>query len=133
MTKAKEPKPPRPKREGPATPTNATTGAFRVSDELWEVLAPLIPQHVNTHPLGGGRPRVADRTCADGIFYVLRSGCQWKALDATGICSGSTAHLRFQEWVAAGVFLELWWTGLELAEHGRGDDQIALGRCKRRR
>ncbi len=30
---------------------------------------------------------------------------QWKALDATGICSGSTAHLRFQEWVAAGVFL----------------------------
>ena len=48
-----------------------------------------------------------------GIFYVLRSGCQWKALDATGICSGSTAHLRFQEWVAAGVFLELWRVGLE--------------------
>ena len=113
MTKAKEPGPPRPNREGPATPTNATTGAFRVSGELWEVLAPLIPQHMNTHPLGGGRPRVPDRTCADGIFYVLRSGCQWKALDATGICSGSTAHLRFQEWVAAGVFLELWRTGLE--------------------
>ena len=27
--------------------------------------------------------------------------------------SGSTAHLRFQEWAAAGVFLELWRTGLE--------------------
>ena len=112
MTKAKDAKPPRPKRAGPATKTNPTTGAFQISDELWEVLAPLIPQHVNTHRFGGGRPRVPDRTCANGIFYVLRTGCQWKALDATGICSGSTAHLRFQEWVAAGVFLELWRVGL---------------------
>ena len=107
-------KPPRPKRAGPATKTNPTTGAFQISDELWEVLAPLIPQHVNTHRFGGGRPRVPDRTCANGIFYVLRTGCQWKALDATGICSGSTAHLRFQEWVAAGVFLELWRVGWKL-------------------
>ena len=99
-----------------------TLGAFRVSDELWEVLAPLIPQQVNTHPLGRGRPRVPDRTCADGICYVLRIGCQWKALDATGIGSGSTAHLRFQEWVAAGVFLELWRVGLE-----RFDELSGLG------
>ena len=84
MTKAKEPKPPRPKRAGPATPTNPTTGSFQVSDELWAVLAPLIPQRVNTHPLGGGRPRVPDRTCANGIFYVLRTGCQWKALGRHG-------------------------------------------------
>ena len=113
MAKANDAKPSRPQRDGPTNRTNPTTGAFRVSDALWEVLAPLIPQHVNTHPLGGGRPRVPDRTCADGICYVLRTGCQWKALDATGICSGSTAHLRFQEWTAAGVFLELWRVGLE--------------------
>ena len=87
MTKANDPKPPRPKRAGPATPANATTGSFQVSDELWEVLAPLIPKRVNTHRFGGGRPRVPDRTCANGIFYVLRTGCQWKALDATGICA----------------------------------------------
>ena len=71
---------------------------------------------------GGGRPRVPDRTCANGIFYVLRTGCQWKALDATGICSGSTAHLRFQEWVAAGVFLELWRVGLERYDELKGLD-----------
>ena len=63
-----------------------------------------------------------DRTCANGIFYVLRTGCQWKALDATGICSGSTAHLRFQEWVAAGVFLELWRVGLERYDEVKGLD-----------
>ena len=122
MTKAKKPKEPRPKRDGPATPTNPTTGSFLVSDALWKVLAPLLPQRVNTHPLGGGRPRVPDRTCANGIFYVLRTGCQWKALDSTGICSGSTAHLRFQEWVAAGVFLNLWQVGLESYDELEGLD-----------
>ena len=122
MTKSKEPKPPRRKRANPRNPANPTTSSFQISDELWEVLAPLLPQRVNTHPLGGGRPRVPDRTCANSIFYVLRTGCQWKALDATGICSGSTAHLRFQEWVAAGVFLELWRVGLERYDELKGLD-----------
>ena len=122
MTKTKDSKPPRPKRASPTTKTNPTTGSFQISDELWEVLEPLIPHRVNTHRFGGGRPRVPDRTCANGIFYVLRTGCQWKALDATGICSGSTAHLRFQEWVDAGVFLELWRVGLERYDELKGLD-----------
>ena len=122
MTEAQSPKPPRPKRTGPAAKTNPTTGGFQISDELWQVLAPLIPEHMNTHRFGGGRPRVPDRTCANGIFYVLRTGCQWKALDATGICSGSTAHLRFQQWVAAGVFLELWRVGVERYDELQGLD-----------
>ena len=121
MTIAKDPKPSRPKRAGPSTAANPTS-SFQISDALWEVLAPLLPQRVNTHPLGGGRPRVPDRTCANGIFYVLRTGCQWKALDTTGICSGSTAHLCFQEWVAAGVFLELWRVGLERYDELKGLD-----------
>jgi transposase len=41
------------------------------------------------------------------IFFVLRTGCQWRALDATGLCAHSAAHRRFQEWVTAGVFLAL--------------------------
>ncbi len=63
-----------------------------------------------------------DRTCANGIFYVLRTGCQWKALDWTGNCSGSTAHLRYQEWVAAGVFWQLWQVGLERYDELKGLD-----------
>ena len=53
---------------------------------------------------------------------MLRTGCQWKALDATGICSGSTAHLRFQEWVSAGAFLELWRVGLERYDELKGPE-----------
>ena len=71
MSKAKDLKPPRPKRAGPAAKTNPTTGGFQISDELWEVLEPLIPEHVNTHRFGGGRPRVPDRTCANGVFLCV--------------------------------------------------------------
>jgi transposase len=85
---------------------------WRIPDDFWEEIKMVLPKHRNTHRFGGGRPRAADRKCMDGIFFVLRTGCQWKALDATGICPGSTAHDRFQEWVAAGVFFEMWKAGL---------------------
>jgi Putative transposase of IS4/5 family (DUF4096) len=55
-------------------------GRFRISDELWALMEPLLPEHKNTHRFGGGRPRVPDRQCADAIFFVLRTGCQWNAL-----------------------------------------------------
>ena len=78
--------------------------------------------HVNTHRKGFGRPRVADRDCADAIFFVLRTGCQWQALDQTELCAHSTAHDRFQEWVEAGVFLKLWLAGVEQFEEVCGID-----------
>jgi putative transposase len=115
MSKA-EPQP----RSRPRTPNNATTTGFRISDALWAVLEPLLPVHVNTHRFGGGRPRVPDRTCADAIFFVLRTGCQWRALDYTELCPHSTAHDRFQTWVEAGVFLELWKAGVEQFDELRG-------------
>jgi transposase len=85
---------------------------WRLPDLLWEQLEVLLPQHPNTHRFGGGRPRTPDRVCADAIFFVLRTGIPWKALNATKFCPGSTAHDRFQEWVEAGVFLRLWEAGL---------------------
>jgi transposase len=101
------------KRTRARTANNKTTTGFRISDELWAELQPLLPEYVNTHRFGGGRPRVPDRKCADAIFYVMRTGCQWKALDRTDLCPGSTAHDRFQQWVKGEVFLKLWKKGLE--------------------
>ena len=121
MTKPK-PLLPKPKRERARTPNNRTTTDFRVSDELWAVLQPLLPEHVNTHRFGGGRPRVPDRGCADAIFYVLRTGCQWQALSQTELGPKSTAHDRFQEWVAAGVFLRLWQAGVAQFDELKGID-----------
>src|SRR5213080_2505037 len=93
-------------RARPRAKRISSTGArFRISDELWVLMEPLLPEHKNTHRFGGGRPRVPDRRCADGIFFVLRTGCQWQALNHTDLCAKSTAHDRFQVWADADVFL----------------------------
>jgi len=110
------------KRTRPRTAVNPVTAGYRVSDALWAVLQPTVPKHENTHRFGGGRPRVPDRQCADAIFYVLRTGCQWGALDATDLCPHSTAHDRFQEWGAAGVCLRLWQAGVEQFDELKGLD-----------
>jgi putative transposase len=101
---------------------NKVTTGFRVSDELWAVLEPVLPEYKNTHRFGGGKPRTPDRKCADAMFYVLRTGCQWRALDATELCPHSTAHDRFQQWVEAGVFLNLWQAGIEHFDEVKGLD-----------
>jgi transposase len=88
---------------------------WRIPDELWERIQPLIPTPPpppKPHPLGCHRQRVPDRNAMDAIFFLLRTGCQWNALNETGICSSSTSHRRFQEWVEAGVFEKLWAQGL---------------------
>lgn len=110
------------KRTRARTPNNKTTTGFRISDDLWVVLEPLLPIHVNTHRFGGGRPRVPDRRCADAIFYVLRTGCQWAALDETDLCAKSTAHDRFHEWMEADVFLKLWQAGVAQFDDLQGLD-----------
>jgi len=93
---------------------------YRVCDELWAKIVPWLPKHPNTHRFGGGRPRADDRKCMDAILFVLRTGCQWNALNETGICPSSTAHDRFQEWVKAGVFRRLWEAGLLEYDRDKG-------------
>jgi putative transposase len=110
-------------RSRPRAKRIQSTGArFTISDELWALMEPLLPEHKNTHRFGGGRPRVPDRVCADGIFFVLRTGCQWNALSATGICPSSTAHDRFQAWVEGGFFLRFWQAGLAQYDAFNGID-----------
>ena len=86
---------------------------WRIPDALWAKIEPLIPPPAKQHPWGVHRPRVSNRAAMDAIFFVLRTGCQWNALRATHICSSSSAHRRFQEWVEAGLFQEFWALGLE--------------------
>lgn len=95
---------------------------WHIPDDLWEAIALLLPEHNNTHRFGGGRPRTPDRVCMEAILFVLRTGCQWKALNATRFCPSSTAHDRFQEWVAAGVFQKMWEAGLMAYDDWKGID-----------
>lgn len=78
---------------------------WRVPDDLWAKIEPLLPKPgPKKKP---GRPGVPNRVVLDGILYVLRMGCQWKAVSKE-FSSGSTCHLRFSEWIRAGVFVRLW-------------------------
>ena len=77
-----------------------------VSDELWEVIAPLLPPE-RPKPKGG-RPRVSDRAALTGIIYVLKSGIPWEMLpQEMGCGSGMTCWRRLRDWQAAGVWERL--------------------------
>ena len=95
---------------------------FVVSDELWEKFRACIRPRVNTHRFGGGRPRADDRQCLNGIVFLLRTGCQWEALDATGICPHSTANDRFRQWVKDGTFQRFFHAGLQEYDELKGVD-----------
>ena len=79
--------------------------SWQVPDELWERVEPLLPKYRRSRR--GGRPRVDRRRILDGILYVLRTGCQWKAAPAE-FGSASTLHRYFQAWTEKGVFFRLW-------------------------
>ena len=84
---------------------------------MWAEAAPLLGEE--KRPGTRGRPPVSFRKVLDGILYVLRTGCQWKALPKE-YGSGSTAHRRFQQWVQEGVFQRLWVKLLERYDELRG-------------
>ena len=52
------------------------------------------------------------RLVFERIAYVLRTGCQWKALPPERYGSASTIHARFLQWEKAGLFEALWKAGL---------------------
>lgn len=84
---------------------------YRLSDELWERIEPLLPA-IKPHPFGYHRPRVANRAAIDAILLVLCTGMQWNTLDETRIWPYPLAYRRFREWMYASVFETFWRFGL---------------------
>src|SRR5436305_7219328 len=63
-----------------------------VSDAQWALMEPRLP----VHP--GGRPRTTNlRDVVDAIFYLLRTGCQWRYLPKD-FPPKSTVWRYFNEW-----------------------------------
>ena len=77
-----------------------------VSEELWEVIRPLLPAEPPKPK--GGRPRVPDRAVLAGIVYVLKSGIPWRMMAKEFGCSGVTCWRRLRDWQEAGVWRRLW-------------------------
>jgi transposase len=77
-----------------------------VVDAIWAAFEPLIPDRVDSHPLGCHRPRADDRDCFEVIIVRHATGCSWE--DAERLCankvSDTTVRARRDEWVSAGIF-----------------------------
>ena len=89
--------------------------SWEVSDAFWERVEALVPprrprprQGKYRRKPGGGRKPIAARRVFEAIVYVLRTGCQWKALPKERFGSASAIHKRFLEWEKAGFFEALW-------------------------
>ena len=75
-----------------------------VSDELWEIIEPLLPPDPPKEK--GGRPRIPNRKVFAGIVYVLKSGVPRRMLPKEiGGGSGTTCWRRLRDWQKSGV----WW------------------------
>ncbi len=92
--------------------------SWEVSDAFWERVKPLIPKVERDknkqykRKAGGGRKPLGYRQVFEGIVYVLRTGCQWKALPKECFGSPSSIHAYFLQWMRVGFFLSLWRAGL---------------------
>jgi putative transposase len=101
----------RPLKE-PNTTNNKSVDYFRLPRPLWRKLKKCLPNNKvrsnKNNGRRGGRPRASDRAVINGIWYVLWTGCQWKAVhkDWFGV-SSSVIHQRFQDWRKAGIFEKL--------------------------
>jgi putative transposase len=94
---------------------------WRIPDDLWERMELLLPPPRRRRRRYPGRKPLPLREVADGIFYVLRTGCQWKAVPRE-FGSGSSLHRYFQHWVEIGVFEDLWRLALEEYDELKGID-----------
>jgi len=98
--------------------TQSKLAAWEVSDAFWQRVEPLIPVRQResdkdyVRKAGGGRKPKEARLVFEAIVYVLRTGCQWKALPAERFGSASAIHTRYLEWQKCGVFEALWKAGL---------------------
>jgi putative transposase len=93
------------------------TKPWKVSDEFWEKVEPLIPPAPSRAK--GARRRMDDREAFSAMIYVLRTGIQWNALPRE-MGASSTVHDRYQEWEREGFFEELWRAGLAEYEELEG-------------
>jgi putative transposase len=73
-----------------------------LTDAAWKLVAPLLPA---ARP--GGRPLTTDvRSVVNAIFYVLRTGCQWRMLPHHFPPWG-TVYYYFRNWENAGTWTQL--------------------------
>ena len=95
-----------------------------VTDGQWEMLNPLLDQK---HIRGWGRPRLVDlREVANAIFYLDKTGCQWRSLPH-GFPLWPLVYHYFRKWRNNGTWAKVNDTSREQCRQlaGRGSEPSA--------
>ena len=77
----------------------------RLTEQQWKAIRVHLPQP-KVSPRGG-RPRVDDRRCLEGILWTLWTGAQWRELPRR-YGRPSTCWRWRKPWEETGVLLKLW-------------------------
>lgn len=94
--------------------------ASDMTDGEWAIIDPLLPP-----PRHLGRPREVDlREVINAIFYLLTTGCQWRALPRD-FPPRSTVQGYFYRWRDDGTWHQLVATLVVSARHALGRDAVA--------
>lgn len=72
-----------------------------LSDAAWAVIEPLMP--VRDSKKGGAPRKYGDRLVLDAIFFVLRSGCQWRMIPRD-LLPWDAAYRWYRHWIVTGVW-----------------------------
>lgn len=71
-------------------------------EPLWDQFAALLPEHVDSHPLGCHNPRIADRVVFDHVIAALMHGSGYERVATPG-CSDRTIRRRVAYWAQLGI------------------------------
>jgi putative transposase len=71
-----------------------------LSDAHWKLVRPLVEKRM------GRPPKVSRRRILDAIFYILRTGCQWRLLPSN-FPHWSTVHSAYRRWRLDGALEKL--------------------------
>jgi transposase len=83
-----------------------------ISDELWELIQPLLPPEPPKPK--GGRPRISHRQALTGILFVLKTAIPWEALpQEMGSGSGMPCWPSLRDFQPAGIWEQIHQPGLQ--------------------
>jgi putative transposase len=74
---------------------------YSLTDEQFALIEPILREERDAR---GRKPKTSDRHALEGILYILREGCRWRAMpEAFG--HWMMVFMRYKRWVERGV----WW------------------------
>lgn len=71
-------------------------------EPVWDQFAALLPEHVDTHPLGCHNPRTPDRVVFEHVIAALVHGSGYERVASPG-CSDRTIRRRVKYWAQLGI------------------------------